>query len=499
MLVLDQANMITRRLSTEQTACAESPREQACECSAERGSLPVQYGGLACKSGQPKKTPRVLVEQRWLVASALLLSLSGGLRAEEAALDPATETPAQRQAAATFAELLPQEVQRAGDPDFDYRLGIAALDSGHINRAIFALERVVAVRPEDYPARAELGRAYLAAGETERARNALDLVRRAAIPAGAAVAIDRVLGALDQVAPSKKPHYFGYLEIGGGRDSNVTSAMNAGQFAIPAFGGLLFTVAPENGRRSDTFGLAAAGASVQMPLRPEWDLIAAVNARGVLNTHVHEQNTGVLDGTVGVRHGQGAHSQTLALQSSAAWVSSSRYRMANGLSAQWQSQLDPASQWSAFAQWSRQEYPGQTERNADRAVLGSAYAHSFAATGTLAYGSLYVAAEHARDSDFSYYGHRAAGLRIGGEQRLVRSTVAFTEWQYEYRHYRGTEPLFDRRRLDRQQDLIVGLRYEPAPQWQVIPQIRYTRTASNVVLYDYDRTIFQISLRREFR
>ena len=405
----------------------------------------------------------------------------------------------QRNAAAAFAELAPQEVQRAGDPDFDYRLGIAALDSGHVTRAIFALERVVAVRPDDHPARAELARAYLAAGETERARIELDRVRRAAIPAGAAVAIDRVLGALDQVAPSARPRFFGYLEIGGGWDSNVTSATNAGQFAIPAFGGLLFTVAPGGGRRSDTFGLAAAGASVQMPLRPGWDLIGAVNGRGLLNAHVHEQNTGLLDATAGVRHGRGTDSQTLALQSSAAWVSSSRYRVANGISAQWQSQLDAASQWSAFAQWSRQEYAGQGERNTDRTVLGSAYARSFAATGTLAYGSLYVADEHARNGEFSYYGHRAVGLRIGGEQKLAAATVAFAEWQYEDRRYGGTEPLFDLRRQDRQHDLIVGLRYEPAPKWQVIPQLRYTGAGSNVVLYDYERTIFQISLRREFR
>lgn len=477
--MVDRASTITRRPSFE------------------RGPRARSSGAEACVNGcWPVRRP---VAERWLIASALLLSLSGGLRAEEAAQGSAAQTVAQREAAAAFAELGPQEVQRAGDPDFDYKLGIAALDSGHINRAIFALERVVAVRPDDYPARAELGRAYLAAGETERARNELDQVRRAAIPAGAAVAIDRVLGALDQVAPSAKPRYFGYLEIGAGRDSNVTSAMNAGQFAIPAFGGLLFTVAPENGRRSDTFGLAAAGASVQMPLRPDWDLIAAVNARGLLNAHVHEQNTSVLDATVGVRHGHDTNSQTLALQSSAAWVSSSRYRTANGLSGQWQLQLDAASQWSAFAQWSRQEYPGQTERNADRAVLGSAYAHSFAATGTLGYGSLYGADEHARHGDFDYYGHRAVGVRIGGEQRLAKSTVAFAELQFEYRRYGGTEPLFDRRRLDRQRDLIVGLRYEPAPQWQVIPQFRYTGTASNVELYDYDRTIFQISLRREFR
>ena len=67
-------------------------------------------------------------------------------------------------------------------------------------RAIFALERVVAVRPDDQPARAELARAYLAAGESDNARAEFGRVRRADVPEEAAAAIDRVLGALDQIA-----------------------------------------------------------------------------------------------------------------------------------------------------------------------------------------------------------------------------------------------------------------------------------------------------------
>ncbi|CAN5875563.1 hypothetical protein BH11PSE8_BH11PSE8_20600 [soil metagenome] len=428
------------------------------------------------------------------------LWLAGAVQAQthDEALDKAAMLLERNDPAAAYAALEGQEVQRAGDPRYDYLLGIAALDSGHLTRAIFALERLLTVQPANHPARAELARAYLAAGESGSARVELAQVRHADLPPAAAAAIDRVLGALDKVAPPGGPKASAYLELGGGRDGNVNSATNAGQFAIPAFGGLLFTVAPGNRRQHDLFGFAAGGASVQWALDDAWKLLASANVRATANRRLHDMNTVVADGRVGLSHGQGTNVQTVALESTGAWVSSRIYRSANGASAQWQSQVDPVSQLSAFAQWSRQHYSGQAERDTDRTVLGGAYARNLGAQA-VAYGSAYLADERARAGEFAYHGHRAAGLRLGGEYRLGDATVTFFEAQHERRRYGGQEPLFDARRQDRQTDLVGGVRYTPAPQWQLLPQVRYTRAESGVVLYDYTRLVFQISVRRDFQ
>jgi hypothetical protein len=53
------------------------------------------------------------------------------------------------QPARAFELLSAREVERAGDPDFDLALGIAANLSGEFTRAIFALERVLAVQPDN--------------------------------------------------------------------------------------------------------------------------------------------------------------------------------------------------------------------------------------------------------------------------------------------------------------------------------------------------------------
>ena len=71
-----------------------------------------------------------------------------------------------KQAQKAFDLLSPLEATRAGDPDFDAALGIAANEVGQFARAVFALERVLATQPENARARAELARALFAIGDT---------------------------------------------------------------------------------------------------------------------------------------------------------------------------------------------------------------------------------------------------------------------------------------------------------------------------------------------
>ena len=58
-----------------------------------------------------------------------------------------------------YAELARQQSTRAGDPAYDYAFATAAIDAGHYGEAIIALQRVLAVQPNNAPARAELARA----------------------------------------------------------------------------------------------------------------------------------------------------------------------------------------------------------------------------------------------------------------------------------------------------------------------------------------------------
>ena len=66
--------------------------------------------------------------------------------------------------------LSPEETRLAGNPLFDYLYGVAALDTGRLSNAIFALQRALAVSPSFSGARLELARAHYDAGNPSLAR-----------------------------------------------------------------------------------------------------------------------------------------------------------------------------------------------------------------------------------------------------------------------------------------------------------------------------------------
>lgn len=113
--------------------------------------------------------------------AALLVACSLGAYAD-AVTDRAAALLKRNDARAAYTLLLPLESQRAGDPEYDYLLGIAALDAGDPERAVFALERVLALQPENLQARAEIARAYLAMGEREAAKREFEAVRARRVP-----------------------------------------------------------------------------------------------------------------------------------------------------------------------------------------------------------------------------------------------------------------------------------------------------------------------------
>src|SRR3954464_11748729 len=138
----------------------------------------------------------------------------------DALTDRAKRLIEQKKGQEAYELLLPQEGARAGNPEFDYLLGISALEVGENERAVFALERVLAVQPNNHVARAEIARAYFAMGEKDTARKEFETVRQQTIPAEAKATIEKYLSA---IAASDVTQITGYVELGVGYDSNVNS------------------------------------------------------------------------------------------------------------------------------------------------------------------------------------------------------------------------------------------------------------------------------------
>src|SRR3546814_11504206 len=106
-----------------------------------------------------------------------MLALPIGMALLAPITSPAAHAADASQAATgSYEQLAAQAEGRIGDPEFDYQLGMAALDAGRYGEAVIALQRVLAVQPNTAPARAVLARAYPLPGATPPAPPAFPTV-----------------------------------------------------------------------------------------------------------------------------------------------------------------------------------------------------------------------------------------------------------------------------------------------------------------------------------
>jgi tetratricopeptide (TPR) repeat protein len=308
-----------------------------------------------------------LVGLLWLGAASSALA--------DQVIDQARKLLDQRNPKAAYELLLPLQSQRAGEIEYDYFLGVAALDAGDPQQAVFALERVLAVNPNFLQARAEIARAYFVLGERQTARREFESVRTQSLPPEARETIDRYLSAL---AP-QRTEVRAYLEMAGGWDSNVNSATSRNTIAIPAFAGTIAQLNPLGVKTSSWFGGLGTGVSLSHGLSDQWYLIGAASYAGKFNFDVDGFDTGQVDASAGVRWASGDN-QVLAIgQFQRFWADYEAYRNSAGGTVQWLYNLSPSQQFTVFGQYASLRYPTQAPRNANRYVGGIGYSQAFAA------------------------------------------------------------------------------------------------------------------------
>lgn len=436
---------------------------------------------------------------KWLML-AVSLSISGNLAAaEDGLLLSADKLIKSGKAMEAYVLLVPYQSDRAGQPDYDYLLGIAALDSGKPNEAVFALERVLAVNPNHQQARAEIARAYFATGEVAASRQEFETVQKQNPPKEVNLTIQKYLEAIEKAQAGEKTAVTGYLEVAIGEDSNVNSATANGQIAIPAFGGGIATLSATGVKMRDSFTSVGGGFNVRHPLSPEWSVFGGASFNQRINSSKDTFDTSGMDGNLGVNLTKGGDDYSVAWQLQSFSVDNNRNRDSAGLTAQWMRNLDSSSQFSAYFQYADLSYPGQDVRNADRYVLGGAYARALGGQyAPVVYVGGYVGEEREQSANVPYLGHQLYGVRAGGEVKINPLTTLFASASQEARNYGGQDAFFLVGRKDTQTDLKVGVRYIPAKHWTITPQFGYTRNDSNVIINDYDRTVFSATLRRDF-
>ena len=398
-------------------------------------------------------------------------------------------------AAAAFALLAPLERTRAGDPDYDYALGLAAADSGHTGVAIRALQRVVAVQPGNAQARAEIARVYALAGDAESASAAFDtVVADPSVPDPVRQRINGLIRRLDRQTSGHTSALTGFAETEGGYDSNVNTATSASTITLPAFAFLgpasLGSSAVRNGA---AFVQGQAGISATTGLSAQTGVyVSALGLwRDALNGQTFDQ--AALTGTAGITHSfLNRDVVSLSGQVQGFWLGHDPYRTSYAAIGQYTHRLPRGEALSLSLQYARLNYSRDALRTADRYAAAISYA------GRTVFANISGGSERPRLAAGRYLGFDFGSGGVGFELPVAERLAVTGSAGLEYRGYRDTDPLFLGKRRDWQSDASLGLRYALTSKLSVRPRVSYTRNDSNFSLYDYDRVTGSVALRIEF-
>jgi outer membrane protein len=399
-----------------------------------------------------------------------------------------------------YALLAPHEVKYAGDADFDYLFGLAALESGHPQRARAALERLLLANPDLTGARLNLARAYAALGDKARARSEFQAVLATNPPQATRDAVARYLATLDKAENEPRNQVAGYLEGTVGRDSNINLATASDQVFVPLFG-INFTLPPASvALRSDYAGING-GVAVEHPLNDRLTAFGILGAKLRDNASTSIYNSQEGEARAGLQYALGAQSLKVGLIGDRYNLDHQGYRTIAGYLGEWRLQADARNQVSVFAQDCRIHYLQEAVASfsGEQTLAGAGWLKSFddASRSYLfagAYGGRDRATQQRDDGDKVILGLRlAAQLAAGGSGEWFAYGSATSG------RYGDMNPNFLVTRVDKQYDAGFGYSWRFAPDWSLRPQLAYTRNDSNIELYAYNRYDLSITLHRDFR
>lgn len=380
----------------------------------------------------------------------------------------------------------------AGDGDFDYLYGVALLDSGRPQEALYALLRASTERPRSLGVRLDLGRAYYEIGENESARSVFEALAQQDPPPRAAQVIDSYLLAINQRAGRYQQRWSAALAAQAGHDSNVNSATDLQNFA-----GFTLDEA-SRGQDSPYYGLVLS-VDHSLPISPRWFWTSNLYAQNREYSDVDTLNNVQYGLSSGPGYRRGNWSSGLRVNFAEGRIDGDRNSRVAGASLSLAHRDDGFWRYQASTKYAQVRYQDNLEvRDVDQYLLSLGASRRI----NLAFGSEFglnlLAGQDEAQEPASPYGRDILGLALVGVSQLAPRWRLDLLAQALVSDYEGE--FFGQRREDDQLSLEVALLFKDKrwADWSLRLKTAYVEQSSNVELYDYDRLELGVMLRRQF-
>jgi hypothetical protein len=437
-----------------------------------------------------------------MVLVAFTAALPAVATADPAAIDRAKAALAAGNAKQAYAELEPLQDRLSGQPEYDYLLGVAALDSGRIDEAVIAFERVLALIPNHAGAQMDIARAYYAAGSFDLAEAAFLKLRASNPPPAAQQAIGRYLDAIQARKAQTQAGWTGYGELGLGHDSNITGVpVDFGAAAQQAFNLVGIEPTGNSIKRKAAFLQGALGAEYSRPLSRGWSLFGGGEAKG----RAYQDESDFNSASGEVRLGGALNSGQNQWRGTASYLhfdqegdapgdpKPTNDRRMGGLGLDWRHALDTKTQVGLAAQVNAVRFPENEIEDFDQVFVAGSWLKSFERPGVpLLYLTAFASHDRARNKfadGVTTKSKNLAGLRGYFQYSLAPRVQAFAGLAVIHRRdrdefARSTTVANGR---DTYGEAALGLAWQFRERCALRLQYAFSNNSSNIDIYDFDR------------
>ena len=383
-----------------------------------------------------------------------------------------------------------------GNLNVNFYLGRAAFEIGNYEMALMAFERILIAQPESIRIKLEMARTYYRLGLRQNARHYFEQVLAANPPAAVKRNIENFLADIEM---AERHHFFsGQISAALDWDDNVYVAP-ANDVVDTVVGDVVLQGKGAKPTEDWIFNTTGILNYTYRPLDSPYSWASTGAVYQALYREENELNTLFL----ALNTGPEVHSKkyVLGLHGLANYltIDQDRYIRTVGLEMIFGFLFSPNTLLNISSKFEDKKYYQIDNRDSNNINMKveSVFLYGANRIAVAAVGEI----EDAQDDVYSY---KQAGGLVNYERILPYDLTFFGYYEYRYREFDGNQPLFDKKRKDNLHYAGAGLsktiwrssdfRHNLSLRFNY----RYTKSDSNIELFEYDKNVASASLAYTF-
>lgn len=400
-----------------------------------------------------------------------------------------------QQYAQAYQRALTLRAANEGEPRFDYLYGLSALQMGHYNKAVFALERVTASEPAVIRPRLELARAYLKLNNNKAAIREFKRVLSLKPPVVVRQNVNSYLAKLHTDSwQNRKAVINSLLTLSLGFDDNINFGFDNDEIVLPVFGNIRLN--PASIQQESGFAEAKYQLNYRKADSHRFNRFAsaAITHRDYFDNG--NFNLTDLDIRTGFTFNKNQYQYQMVLRDRPVLLGGEYYTNTVGLDAGLRRGLGFGTVLTASLTLEDYTHKVESLRDRTRAIFSAKIDKKLG--NNIHQFSAFYGEENPDDDAGKQFSRDLAGVGYRLVHNWSGKDKSFFKLNYQNNKHQGPYPIYPNAREDDRITVKVGHERKLNKHFDLLLGLQYSDNDSNLSLYDVTRTEAKVGVRYEW-